>query len=105
LRDNPRDAYDRPLYAMAGRTMLFTDQHVKRLLESLPCPSRSSRPATPGRRTSTSAALTSASEWTRKTTTDRPRLHANLDRGDWMPLGPIAGDRLHPDLSRKAFRT
>ena len=40
-----------------------------------------------------------------ETTTDRPRLHANLDRGDWMPLGPIAGDRLHPDLSRKAFRT
>ena len=40
-----------------------------------------------------------------ETITDRPRLHANLDRGDWMPLGPIAGDRLHPDLSRKAFRT
>ena len=36
LRDNPRDAYDRPLYVMAGRTMLFTDQHVKRILESLP---------------------------------------------------------------------
>src|SRR5580700_5835343 len=40
-----------------------------------------------------------------ETTTDRPRLHANLDRGHWMPLGPIAGDRLHPDLSRRAFRT
>jgi hypothetical protein len=39
-----------------------------------------------------------------ETTTDGPRPHANLDRGHWMPLGPIAGDRLHPDLSRRAFR-
>jgi hypothetical protein len=65
LRDNPRDAYDRPLYVMAGRTMLFTDQHVKRLLESLPCRSRSPLPATSGRRTSISGARTSVSEWTR----------------------------------------
>ena len=34
-----------------------------------------------------------------ETTTD-----ANLDRGHRMPLGPIAGNRFHPDLSRGAFR-
>jgi hypothetical protein len=39
-----------------------------------------------------------------ETTADRLRLHTNLDRQNRMPLGPIAGDRLHPDLSRGAFR-
>ena len=33
LRDNPRDSYGRPLFAMAGRTWLFTEQQVQRLLE------------------------------------------------------------------------
>ena len=37
-----------------------------------------------------------------ETNIDRPRLHANLDR---MLLGPMAGDRLHPDQSRRASRT
>jgi hypothetical protein len=65
LGDHPRDAYDRPLYVKAGRTLLFTEQHVKHILESLPCLSRSFLPATPGRRTSTSGGRISASEWTR----------------------------------------
>ena len=82
LRDNPRDAYDRPLYVMAGRTMLFTDQHVKRILESLPCRSRSFLPATPGQRTSTSGARTSVSEWTRaaELTAIRRSSHPEADR-------------------------
>lgn len=35
LRDNPRDAYDRPLFGMAGRTLLFTEMQVQRLTEAL----------------------------------------------------------------------
>ena len=40
-----------------------------------------------------------------KITTDHPGLRANLDKGHRIPLGRIAGDRLPPGLSRKAFRT
>src|SRR5215831_4301620 len=38
LRGHTRDARGRPLFRMAGRTKLFTDEHVATLIESLPCP-------------------------------------------------------------------
>ena len=40
------------MFGQAGRTLLFTDNHVQRIVEALPCPSRSPRRATPKRRTS-----------------------------------------------------
>jgi hypothetical protein len=51
LRDHPRDQEGRPLFGAAGRTMVFSDRHVERLLEALPCPSKSSPPATRKRET------------------------------------------------------
>jgi hypothetical protein len=65
LRDHPRDSHDRPLYAAAGRTKVFSDAHIARILEALPCPSASSQPAVGKRKSSTSAARTSASAWTK----------------------------------------
>jgi hypothetical protein len=52
LRDHPRDAYDPPLFGKAGRTLLFTENHLHRIVEASPCPSRS-------------LALTSVSAWIR----------------------------------------
>jgi hypothetical protein len=65
LRDNPRDAYDRPLFGEAGRTLLFTQAHVQRIVETLPCPSSLSRPVKRKQRTSISAGSISVSQWTR----------------------------------------
>src|SRR3990167_2124382 len=50
---------DHPYYRMAGRTKLFSDGDVARIVEALPCPSNSSRRARTGRRTGRSGAPTS----------------------------------------------
>lgn len=46
-----------------GRTFVFTPADVERLIESLPCPSKS--PSDTDRPTSTSAGLSEASAWTK----------------------------------------
>jgi hypothetical protein len=38
LRDHPRDAYDRPLFGKAGRTLLFTPTQVQCIVEFSPLP-------------------------------------------------------------------
>ena len=53
-----------PFYRLAGRTKLFTEGDIARLIEALPCPGSSSRPAKAKRRTGTSAESTSESLWT-----------------------------------------
>lgn len=55
----PTDAHGRPLYRLAGRDKLV---YIDRLFEALPCPSKSSKPATRKRKTSTSAGATSESQ-------------------------------------------
>src|SRR6516225_6167665 len=52
---------DRPIGRLAGRTRLFTECDVLRLIEELPCPSSSGRRARVKRRTTTSGAPTSGS--------------------------------------------
>ena len=59
LHSHPTDAHGRPLYRLAGRDKLV---YIDRLIEAFPsCPSKSSKPATRKRKTSTSAGATSAS--------------------------------------------
>jgi hypothetical protein len=52
---------DRPIGRLAGRTRLFTEYDVLRLIEELPCPSSSAHRARVKRRTITSGAHISAS--------------------------------------------
>lgn len=60
LRKTRTDPQGRPLYRQAGRDRLV---HIDRLIEALPCPSSSERPARAKRRTSKFAGRTSESEW------------------------------------------
>src|SRR5665647_529377 len=53
-----------PYYREAGRTKVFTDEDINRLIEALPCPGNSCRPAKVKRGSITSGANTSASLWT-----------------------------------------
>ena len=62
LHKTASDPHGQPLYRLAGRDKLI---YFDRLIEALPCPSRSSKPAAQRRRTSISAGRTSASQWTR----------------------------------------
>ena len=62
LNNNPTDSNGQPLYRRVGRDKLV---YFRRLIESLPCPSRSSPVAIKRRRRSTSEAATSASQWTK----------------------------------------
>jgi hypothetical protein len=65
LRGNPQDANGIPYCRQAGRTRLFTETDVARIVEALlPCRSSSSRPAKARRRTGRSAGHTSVSTWT-----------------------------------------
>jgi hypothetical protein len=45
LGKHPRDDRDRPLYRVACRKKLFTPQQVQLVIEALPCPPGSFRPA------------------------------------------------------------
>src|SRR5215831_4847341 len=58
LRHNPSDRRGRPFYRCAGRTKLFTEADILRILEALPCPSNSFRRAKGKARTIGSAAPT-----------------------------------------------
>ena len=49
---------DHPYYRLAGRSKVFTEADITKLVESLPCPSNSYRPVKASRRTSRSAAHT-----------------------------------------------
>lgn len=49
-----------PYYRVSAGKKVFTDADVNRLIEALPCPSNSSRPAKARRRTGTAKAPTSA---------------------------------------------
>src|SRR6184192_1821580 len=51
----------RPYYRLAGRTKLFSETDIARLVEALPCPSVSCPRAKVKRRTGTSVAVTSGS--------------------------------------------
>src|ERR1700681_4736490 len=62
LHKNATDPHGRPLYRSAGRDKLI---YLDRLIEALPCPSKSLPPATRKRRTSTSGAAISESELTK----------------------------------------
>jgi hypothetical protein len=62
LNKNPTDQHGLPLYRLAGRDKLV---YLHRLIESLPCPSRSLPAATKRRRVSTSGVHISESQWTR----------------------------------------
>jgi hypothetical protein len=44
-----------PFYRMAGRKKLFSNSDIRRLMDALPCPCDSSRPATANRQTGRSA--------------------------------------------------
>jgi hypothetical protein len=44
-----------PFYRTAGRKKLFSESDISRLMDALPCPCDSSRPATANRRTGPSA--------------------------------------------------
>lgn len=62
LHKNTHDAHGRPLYRLCGRDKLI---YLDRLIEAMPCPSKSSKPATPKRKISTSADRTLESKLTR----------------------------------------
>jgi hypothetical protein len=51
-----------PYYRLAGRTKVFTEGDISRLIEALPCPSGSKRRAKVSRRTGGSEDLTLGSE-------------------------------------------
>jgi hypothetical protein len=55
---------DHPYYRLAGRTKVFTDEDIDRLIEALPCPGSSSRRDKGKRHTGTFGARTSESLWT-----------------------------------------
>ena len=57
------DNQGRPYYRSFGRTKLFSEADVSRIIEALPCPSSSSRPVK-ARRTGRSAGRTSESLYT-----------------------------------------
>ena len=61
LGRHPRDGRDRPLYRVACRKKLLTDNHVALLIEALPCPSSSTRRA---RRPIAGASVATTSEYT-----------------------------------------
>jgi hypothetical protein len=63
LDKHPRDRFDRPYYHLAGRTKLLSESDVARIVQDLPCPSSSDRPAPVKRRTLKSGDATSASPW------------------------------------------
>ena len=67
-----------PVYRLAGRDKLI---YLDRLIEALPCPSKSSAPATRKRRTSTSGGRTSASQLIRaaELTGDRSLVPSSSD--------------------------
>src|SRR6185437_6098404 len=80
LHRTPTDPAGRPLYRLMGRDKLI---YLDRLIEALPCPSRSPRPATRRRRASTSGAATLASQLTRVrelTSSPSPRKSSNASR-------------------------
>jgi hypothetical protein len=62
LHRNPTDPNGLPLYRLAGRDKLV---YLDRLIEALPCPSRSLPHATRKRKVSTSGVRTSELQWTR----------------------------------------
>src|SRR5262245_60539975 len=68
LRKSPRWLQDfirdHPYYRRAGRTPLFTDEDINRLIEALPCPGSSSPRVPARRRIGTSGARTATSNLT-----------------------------------------
>src|ERR1700722_3038964 len=77
LRKTKVDPQGRPLYRVACRAKLI---YLDRLIEALPCPSSSSRPAKTKARTSRSVDRTSASLWTRAAAlTNDPSLSPSLE--------------------------
>src|SRR6185312_5228875 len=67
LAKNPVDACGRPFCSKLGRTRLFQESDLSRILEATrdtPCPSKSSRRAPVNRRTTRSGEHTSGSLWT-----------------------------------------
>jgi hypothetical protein len=70
LRDHPFDAHGRPFFSKNGRTKVFRETDIARILDetmraAAPCPSSSSTPAKARARTTRSAAPTSDSTYTR----------------------------------------
>lgn len=61
LHSTKTDPHGRPLYRQLGRDKLI---YIDRLIEALPCPSKSSKVATKKRKISTSGGPISASQWT-----------------------------------------
>src|ERR1700740_2076394 len=61
LARHPHDRSGRPFYRMAGRTRLFRQADIDRMLEEMRCPSHCARHARVNRRTTRYAAPTSAS--------------------------------------------
>jgi hypothetical protein len=72
---------DHPFYRLAGRTKLFTEGDIARLVEALPCPSSSSRRAKAARRTGMSEARTLESLLTeaRRLLSSEPRGRSSSD--------------------------
>lgn len=55
---------EHPHYRLAGRTKLFTEEHIAALYEALPCPSSSSRPVKASPRSIAFGEPTSVATWT-----------------------------------------
>src|SRR5262245_66361965 len=82
---------DHPYYRRAGRTKLFTDEDVNRLIEALPCPGSSSRSVKGRRRTGISGGSTSASLWkTEQELLNCERPKRSSPHGDERPNGVLS---------------
>src|SRR6185295_6170471 len=77
LRRNPWGRDGRPFFRLAGRTKLFTDADILRILEALPCPSNSFPRARVRRRSGTYEAPTSDNLWIEAQRLTGKPLHGN----------------------------
>ena len=93
---------DYPYYRSFGRKKLFTDEDVARLIEALPCPGNSSRPARAKRRSGTSGGNTSASLLTevRALARGEPPLRSSTPGNDKRSVVsfPNSGTRRRPGV-------
>jgi len=94
LAKNPMDAVGRPFSSKLGRTRLFQDSDLSRILEATrdtPCPSKSSRRAPAKRRTIQSGgkylgiAVDRSARTSKKSVADRElkKLEAAIERGEY----------------------
>lgn len=93
LRKNPRDGHGIPYCRQAGRTKLFTETDVARIVEALlPCRSSSSRPAKAKARIGRSAARTLGPTWTEAQELTGVTLQPNSS-GDFKSASNVANFR------------